>query len=69
MCIRDSFIALDKLISKRRSSIVILYIAIFYFLLHNLTNDLIYSPDAIILFMIILGLKDSITHLKDFENR
>tara|TARA_B100000941_G_scaffold69302_1_gene46746 strand:+ start:1880 stop:4312 length:2433 start_codon:yes stop_codon:yes gene_type:complete len=63
------FLALNKLISKRKSSVVILYIAIFYFLLHNLTNDLIYSPDAIILFMIILGLKDSITHLKDFENQ
>ena len=36
---------------------LILIISLLYFLIHNITNDLIYSPDAIILFMIILGLK------------
>ena len=47
---------------------LILIFSLLYFLIHNITNDLIYSPDAIIFFMIILGFKDSITDQVNFEN-
>ena len=47
---------------------LILIFPLLYFLIHNITNDLIYSPDAIIFFMIILGFKDSITDQVNFEN-
>ena len=47
---------------------LILIFSLLYFLIHNITNDLIYSPDAIILFMIILGLKESVTDQVNFEN-
>ena len=47
---------------------LILIFSLLYFLIHNITNDLIYSPDAIIFFMIILGFKDSITDQVNLEN-
>ena len=40
---------------------LILIFSLLYFLIHNITNDLIYSPDAILFFMIMLGIKESIT--------
>ena len=47
---------------------LILIFSLLYFLIHNITNDLIYSPDAIIFFMIILGFKESITDQVNLEN-
>ena len=47
---------------------LILIFFLLYFLIHNITNDLIYSPDAIIFFMIILGFKESITDQVNLEN-
>ena len=38
-----------------------------YFLIHNITNDLIYSPDAVILFMLLLGFKDAKINQEDSE--
>ena len=49
-------------------TILILIFSLLYFLIHNITNDLIYSPDAIIFFMIILGFKESITDQVNLEN-
>ena len=60
------YLSLRRFNSSRKSPIIILYFVILYFLLHNITNDLVYSPDAIVLFLIILGFKDSFTHLEDF---
>jgi len=36
-----------------------LFLILFFFLIHNLTNDLLYSPDLMIVFTLILGLKES----------
>ena len=47
---------------------LILIFSLLYFLIHNITNDLIYSPDTIIFFMIILGVKESITNQVNLEN-
>jgi hypothetical protein len=47
---------------------LILIFALLYFLIHNITNDLIYSPDTIIFFMILLGVKESITNQVNLEN-
>ena len=47
---------------------LILIFSLLYFLIHNITNDLIYSPDAIIFFMIILGVKESIANQVNLEN-
>ena len=54
--------------SKKQNETYILSFALLYFLIHNLTNDLVYSPDAILLFIIILGIKDSIINREDSEN-
>ena len=66
------FIALIFLVFNKSNIIndnqLILIFALLYFLIHNITNDLIYSPDAIIFFMIILGFKDSITDQANLEN-
>ena len=43
-------------------------LALIYFLIHNVTNDLIYSPDAMILFILLLGYKDAKINQEDFEN-
>ena len=53
--------------SKKQNETYILSFALLYFLIHNLTNDLIYSPDAFILFLIILGIKDSMINREDSE--
>tara|TARA_B100002019_G_C21274493_1_gene604482 strand:+ start:38 stop:2470 length:2433 start_codon:yes stop_codon:yes gene_type:complete len=53
--------------SKKQNETYILSFALLYFLIHNLTNDLVYSPDAFILFLIILGIKDSIINREDPE--
>ena len=45
----------------------ILIFSLLYFLIHNFTNDLIYSPDTILFFVIILGIKDSITNQVNLE--
>ena len=46
---------------------MILNISLIYFLIHNVTNDLIYSPDAMILFILLLGYKDAKINQEDFE--
>ena len=53
--------------SKKQNETYILSFALLYFLIHNLTNDLVYSPDAFILFLIILGIKDSMINREDPE--
>ena len=53
---------------KKNESLFILYISLIYFLIHNVTNDLIYSPDAMILFILLLGYKDAKINQEDFEN-
>ncbi len=45
----------------------ILIFSLLYFLIHNFTNDLIYSPDTILFFVVILGIKDSITNQVNLE--
>ena len=66
------FIVLIFLVFNKSNTIndnqLILIFSLLYFLIHNITNDLIYSPDAIIFFMIILGFKDSITDQVNLEN-
>ena len=52
---------------KNQNKSYILSFALLYFLIHNLTNDLVYSPDAFMLFTIILGIKDSIINREDSE--
>ena len=46
---------------------LILIFSLLYFLIHNFTNDLIYSPDTMILFVVILGIKESITNQVNLE--
>ena len=53
--------------SIKQNETYILSFALLYFLIHNLTNDLVYSPDAFILFLIILGIKDSMINREDPE--
>ena len=52
---------------KKNDSLMILNISLIYFLIHNVTNDLIYSPDAMILFILLLGYKDAKINQEDFE--
>ena len=66
------FIPLFYLVSKKfnykkNDSLVFLNISLLYFLIHNISNDLIYSPDAIIFFLVLLGLKDAIINQEDFQ--
>ena len=61
------YLVFKKFNVKTNDSLIFLNISLLYFLLHNITNDLIYSPDAIILFMLLLGCKDAKINQEDFE--
>ena len=54
------FLVFNKFNSMNDEKLILIF-SLFYFLIHNITNDLIYSPDAILFFMIMLGIKESIT--------
>ena len=54
------FLVFNKFNSMNDDKLILIF-SLFYFLIHNITNDLIYSPDAILFFMIMLGIKESIT--------
>ena len=54
------FLVFNKFNSMNDDNLILIF-SLFYFLIHNITNDLIYSPDAILFFMIMLGIKESIT--------
>jgi len=52
---------------KKNESLIIFNISLLYFLIHNITNDLLYSPDAMIFFMLLLGFKDARINQEDLE--
>ena len=54
------FLVFNKFNSMNDEKLILIF-SLLYFLIHNITNDLIYSPDAILFFMIMLGIKESIT--------
>ena len=47
--------------------LLLITLGLIFYLIHNFTNDLIYSPDATIIFVILLGLKDAFIRQEDFE--
>ena len=49
------------------NDLLLLTLTLIFFLIHNFTNDLIYSPDSTILFIVLLGLKDFFVIQEDFE--
>ena len=59
------YLVFKKFNYKKNDSLIILNICLLYFLIHNITNDLIYSPDAMVLFTLLLGLKDSKINQED----
>ncbi len=60
------FLVFNKFNSMNDEKLILIF-SLLYFLIHNLTNDLIYSPDAILFFMIMLGIKESITDQVNLE--
>ena len=61
------FLVFNKSNSMKDEQLILIF-SLLYFLIHNITNDLIYSPDAIIFFIIILGVKESIANQVNLEN-
>ena len=61
------YLVFKKFNAKKNDSLVLVNISLLYFLIHNITNDLIYSPDAIILFILLLGFKDAKINQEVFE--
>ncbi len=61
------YLVFKKFNAKTNDSLILLNISLLYFLIHNITNDLIYSPDAVILFMLLLGFKDAKINQEDSE--
>ena len=60
------FLVFNKFNSMNDEKLILIF-SLLYFLIHNITNDLIYSPDAILFFMIMLGIKESITDQVNLE--
>jgi len=60
------FLVFNKFNSMNDEKLILIFLLL-YFLIHNITNDLIYSPDAILFFMIMLGIKESITDQVNLE--
>ncbi len=60
------FLVFNKFNSMNDKKLILIFLLL-YFLIHNITNDLIYSPDAILFFMIMLGIKESITDQANLE--
>ena len=44
---------------------ILLYLILLFVLIHNVTNDLFYSPDIVILFYLTLGFKESMVDSED----
>ena len=61
------YLVIKKFNFKKNDPLLFLNISLLYFLIHNITNDLIYSPDSIILFMLLLGFKDAKINQEDYE--
>tara|TARA_B100001057_G_scaffold376264_1_gene381357 strand:- start:122797 stop:125223 length:2427 start_codon:yes stop_codon:yes gene_type:complete len=60
------FLVFNKFNSMNDEKLILIF-SLLYFLIHNITNDLIYSPDSILFFMILLGIKESITDQVNLE--